>query len=193
MIVGSLIKTRRRPCSYRAILQERKSAQTVHLHRLRSRPLERSRRKPWFKTSSCIRIFLITTVVVVAGALKGAILQLMYTKDWDGVVPNGSESITILSGDHLRFCPGCDLFCKGIQARSVDSFVTPEPWDMPAGYDSQVIMAAGCICPGSSIELSTLMVLLSLCRFTSGRTYLYHAKSNSQVLQQLLDDGVLKT
>lgn len=35
----------------------------------------------------------------------------------------------------------------------MDSFVRPEPWDMP-GYDSQVIMAAGAFVSGSSIELS---------------------------------------
>ena len=35
----------------------------------------------------------------------------------------------------------------------VDSYVTPEPWDMP-GYDSQVIMAAGSFVQGASIELS---------------------------------------
>ena len=35
----------------------------------------------------------------------------------------------------------------------MDSFVTPEPWDMP-GYDSKVIMAAGAFVSGSSIELS---------------------------------------
>lgn len=45
-------------------------------------------------------------------------------------------------------------FCKGLQSGSaVDSYVTPEPWDMP-GYDSQVIMAAGAFTNGSSIELS---------------------------------------
>lgn len=45
-------------------------------------------------------------------------------------------------------------FCKAIQSASpVDSFVTPEPWDMP-GYDSQVIMAAGAFTLGSSLELS---------------------------------------
>lgn len=45
-------------------------------------------------------------------------------------------------------------FCQGIQAASpIDSFVTPEPWDMP-GYDSKVIMAAGAFTLGSSIELS---------------------------------------
>ncbi len=45
-------------------------------------------------------------------------------------------------------------FCKGIQAGApVDSYVTPEPWDMP-GYDNKVIMAAGAFTGGSSIELS---------------------------------------
>lgn len=45
-------------------------------------------------------------------------------------------------------------FCKAIQAASpVDSFVTPEPWDMP-GYQHQVIMAAGTFVSGASIEIS---------------------------------------
>ena len=45
-------------------------------------------------------------------------------------------------------------FCKGIQSGApVDSYVTPEPWQMP-GYDCPVIMAAGAFVQGSSIELS---------------------------------------
>lgn len=45
-------------------------------------------------------------------------------------------------------------FCRSIQAAApVDSFVTPEPWDMP-GYEDEVIMAAGAFVQGSSIELS---------------------------------------
>ena len=45
-------------------------------------------------------------------------------------------------------------FCQGIQQGApVDSFVVPEPWDMP-GYDCQVIMAAGAFTLGASIELS---------------------------------------
>ncbi len=45
-------------------------------------------------------------------------------------------------------------FCRGIQAASpVDSFVVPEPSDMP-GYDCQVVMASGSFTLGSSIELS---------------------------------------
>ena len=49
---------------------------------------------------------------------------------------------------------GVIAFCQGIQKGSpVDSFVTPMPWDMP-GYQDQVIMAAGALIQGSSIELS---------------------------------------
>jgi len=49
---------------------------------------------------------------------------------------------------------GVCAFCRGLQKGSpVDSFVTPEPWDMP-GYNSQVIMAAGAFTQGSSLELS---------------------------------------
>lgn len=45
-------------------------------------------------------------------------------------------------------------FCRIIQACSpVDSFVTPEPWDMP-GYDAPVVMAAGTFVQGASVELS---------------------------------------
>lgn len=45
-------------------------------------------------------------------------------------------------------------FCQGIQSGSpIDSFLLPEPWDMP-GYDSKVVMAAGAFTLGSSIELS---------------------------------------
>ena len=45
-------------------------------------------------------------------------------------------------------------FCKGIQSGSaVDSYVSPEPWNMP-GYDCEVIMAAGNFIQGASLELS---------------------------------------
>jgi len=55
---------------------------------------------------------------------------------------------------HLRSSKGVRAFCRGIQfAAPVDSYVTPEPWNMP-GYDCQVIMAAGAFVQGASIELS---------------------------------------
>lgn len=49
---------------------------------------------------------------------------------------------------------GLCAICRGIQAGSpVDSYVVPEPWEMP-GYADKVIMAAGAFTQGSSIELS---------------------------------------
>ncbi|MDL2235560.1 methionine gamma-lyase family protein [Christensenellaceae bacterium OttesenSCG-928-L17] len=45
-------------------------------------------------------------------------------------------------------------FCQSIQkAAPIDSFVVPEPWEMP-GYQCPVIMAAGAFVQGASIELS---------------------------------------
>lgn len=45
-------------------------------------------------------------------------------------------------------------FCTSIQRMSpIDSFVTPIPSEM-AGYDSEVVMSAGCFVQGSTIELS---------------------------------------
>ena len=68
---------------------------------------------------------------------------------------NGSEPRQdIIQAVTLGTPEGLIAFCKGIQAAApVDSYVDPEPWDMP-GYDSQVIMAAGAFVQGSSIELS---------------------------------------
>ncbi len=64
--------------------------------------------------------------------------------------PRGDIIQAILLGNEERLI----RFCQGIQAASpIDSFVVPEPWDMP-GYDSKVIMAAGAFTLGSSIELS---------------------------------------
>ena len=49
---------------------------------------------------------------------------------------------------------GLVAFCQGMQSGApVDSFVVPEPWDMP-GYTDPVIMAAGAFTLGASIELS---------------------------------------
>ena len=45
-------------------------------------------------------------------------------------------------------------FCRAIQSASpIDSYVSPEPWEMP-GYNDKVVMAAGAFVQGSSIELS---------------------------------------
>ena len=62
--------------------------------------------------------------------------------------------ICIIQSIKFPNADGVIAFCQGIQKGApVDSFVTPEPWDMP-GYQSQVIMAAGAFVQGASIELS---------------------------------------
>ena len=62
--------------------------------------------------------------------------------------PDIIQMIQLDSGEKMK------RFCAGIQKASpVDSYVTPEPWQMP-GYDCDVIMAAGAFIQGSSIELS---------------------------------------
>lgn len=64
--------------------------------------------------------------------------------------PRGDIVQTLEFGDSSKLI----AFCQSIQAASpVDSFVKPEPWDMP-GYDAPVIMAAGTFVQGSSIELA---------------------------------------
>ena len=98
--------------------------------------------------------FLAPTVT--AGALKGAIFAAnLFERLGLPVVPDGSESRhDIIQAVTFNDPKGLIAFCEGIQAAApVDSFVVPEPWDMP-GYDSQVIMAAGAFVSGSSIELS---------------------------------------
>lgn len=58
------------------------------------------------------------------------------------------QMVTLKNAENMK------KFCRGIQAGApVDSYVTPEPWQMP-GYNVPVIMAAGAFVQGSSIELS---------------------------------------
>ena len=84
-------------------------------------------------------------------------------------------------------------FCKGVQAAApVDSFVTPEPWDMP-GYDSQVIMAAGAFVSGSSIELSAdgpIKEPYSVF-FQGGLTWPHAKIGILKTLQNLVDAGLI--
>ncbi len=122
---------------------------------------------------------LFQAPVVTAGALKGAIFAAnIYEKLGFRVIPDSFEprydiiqAVTLGSPERLR------AFCEGIQAAApVDSYVTPEPWDMP-GYDSKVIMAAGAFVQGSSIELSADGPLREPYNvyFQGGLTW-YHAK-----------------
>lgn len=99
-------------------------------------------------------LFLAPTVT--ASALKGAVFAAACLEKLGfPVVPNSTESRhDIIQAVTFGTEEGVVAFCQGIQAAApVDSFVVPEPWDMP-GYDAKVIMAAGAFVSGSSIELS---------------------------------------
>ena len=93
---------------------------------------------------------------IVACAIKGSLL-LSKTMEYLGfkTIPHSNErSYDIIRSLYFNDKDKMIKFCKLVQSLSpVDSYVTPEPWDMP-GYNEQVIMAAGCFVAGSSIELS---------------------------------------
>lgn len=137
--------------------------------------------------------FLAPTVT--CGALKSAVFAAnLYERLGYFVVPNGSEKrCDIIQSVELKSAEALKAFCKGIQAAApVDSYVTPEPWDMP-GYDSQVIMAAGAFVQGSSIELSADGPLKEpyAVYFQGGLTW-YHGKVGIlNSLQKLVDANLV--
>lgn len=83
--------------------------------------------------------------------------------------------------------------CRGVQAASpVDSFVTPEPWDMP-GYEDPVIMAAGTFVGGASIELSADAPMRApyTAYWQGGLTYEHGRLALESVLRSLEKEGCL--
>ena len=138
-------------------------------------------------------LFLAPTVT--ASALKGAIFAAnVYERLGYHVVPDSTESRhDIIQAVEFGTPEGVIAFCQGIQAAApIDSHVTPEPWDMP-GYDAQVIMAAGALVSGSSIELSADGPIKPpyAVYFQGGLTW-QHAKFGiMKSLQMLLDKGIL--
>lgn len=93
---------------------------------------------------------------VVGEAMKTAVFAAsLFTELGFKVTPTVTEiRHDIIQAICLENAENLIAFCQGLQKGApVDSYVTPEPWDMP-GYDSQVIMSAGAFTSGSSIELS---------------------------------------
>ncbi len=138
-------------------------------------------------------LFLAPTVT--ASALKGAIFAAnIYERLGYHVVPNATEErFDIIQAITFGNPEGVISFCKGIQAAApVDSFVTPEPWDMP-GYDAPVIMAAGAFVSGSSIELSADgPIKPPYAVYMQGGLTFPHAKYGMlRTLQSMKDDGVI--
>jgi len=138
-------------------------------------------------------LFLAPTVV--SGALKGAIFAAnLYERLGYFVAPNSTEERhDIIQAIVLGTPEAIIAFCKGIQgAAPVDSFVSPEPWEMP-GYDAKVIMAAGAFVSGSSIELSADAPIEPpyAVYFQGGLTW-YHAKLGIlNSLQYLVNEDII--
>ena len=132
---------------------------------------------------------------VTASALKGAIFAAnIYEKLGFDVCPNATEDRhDIIQAVTFGKPEGVIAFCEGVQAAApVDSFVNPEPWDMP-GYDAQVIMAAGAFVSGSSIELSAdgpIKPPYSVF-FQGGLTWPHAKLGILKTLQKLVDAGLV--
>lgn len=99
---------------------------------------------------------LLLAPEVVCNAVKTAIFtgKIMTMLGFECLPVQGAKRGDIITTVLMKNSENLIAFCQGIQKGSpIDSYVTPEPWDMP-GYDSQVIMAAGAFNMGASIELS---------------------------------------
>ncbi|MGE4284429.1 MAG: aminotransferase class I/II-fold pyridoxal phosphate-dependent enzyme [Clostridia bacterium] len=84
-------------------------------------------------------------------------------------------------------------FCQGIQKGApIDSYVEPQPWDMP-GYDSQVIMAAGAFIQGASIELSAdAPIKPPYIAYMQGGLTWHHAKLGIMIaVQNMMNKGLI--
>ena len=111
---------------------------------------------PTLGFNSMIARGLFTAPQCVGECLKGAIFaaELFELAGYET-----SPAAEDLRGDIVqtltfRDSAKMEKFCKAIQSCApVDSFVTPEPWDMP-GYEDKVIMAAGAFVQGATTELS---------------------------------------
>ncbi|MBR4100095.1 MAG: methionine gamma-lyase family protein [Clostridia bacterium] len=93
---------------------------------------------------------------VVGEALKTAVYtSALFSQLGFEVSPRTDEKRgDIIQCITLNTAENLVAFCQGMQSGApVDSFVVPEPWDMP-GYTDPVIMAAGAFTLGASIELS---------------------------------------
>lgn len=128
-------------------------------------------------TSLIQGLFLAPTVV--NASLKCAIFaSAIFANLGFEVMPKPEEKRgDIVQAIQMKTPEGVIAFCEGIQmGAAVDSYVKPEPWDMP-GYDCQVIMAAGAFVQGSSIELSADAPMKEpYTVFMQGGLTWYHAK-----------------
>lgn len=133
---------------------------------------------------------------VVNGSLKGAVFlsKLFEGLGFDTIPTSYEKRADIVQAIQLKSAENVIAFCQGIQKGApVDSYVTPEPWDMP-GYDCPVIMAAGAFVQGSSIELSADAPIKPPYNvYMQGGLSWHHAKIGIIIgLQTMVDKGLVK-
>ncbi len=133
---------------------------------------------------------------VVAESLKGAVFcaALMERAGFETLPSVQANRSDIIQAVKFNNEQSLIAFCQGIQKGSpVDSYVTPQPWDMP-GYDSPVIMAAGAFIQGSSIELSADAPIKSpyIAYMQGGLVYEHVKLGNMIALQKLYNLGMVK-
>lgn len=127
----------------------------------------------------------LKTAVYAAALLEN--LGFVVTPRYDEKRGDIIECVTLGSDKALI------AFCQGMQSGApVDSFVSPEPWDMP-GYDDPVIMAAGAFTLGASIELSADGPLRPpYAAWMQGGLNFHSAKTGVMLaVQSMLDKGAL--
>ncbi len=93
---------------------------------------------------------------IVSAALKTSefACRLLSLLGFESLPKAGEKRADIIASIMFKNEKTLTSFIRGIQKGApIDSYVTPEAWDMP-GYDSKVIMAAGAFTMGASIELS---------------------------------------
>lgn len=132
----------------------------------------------------------------VGEALKSAVfISSLFESFGYSVTPKYNETRhDIVQCLGLENAESLVAFCQGIQSGSpIDSFVLPEPWDMP-GYDSKVVMAAGAFTLGSSIELSAdAPIREPYYAWIQGGLNFHSAKICAKLAaQQMEDKGLLK-
>ena len=133
---------------------------------------------------------------VVNGSLKGAVFlsKLFEGLGFDTIPTSDEKRADIVQAIQLKSAENVIAFCQGIQKGApVDSYVTPEPWNMP-GYDCPVIMAAGAFVQGSSIELSADAPIKPPYNvYMQGGLSWHHAKIGIIIgLQTMVDKGLVK-
>ncbi len=133
---------------------------------------------------------------VTGEALKTAVFAAAFFESCGyTVTPTAAEPrADIIQSIVLENPKALIAFCQGMQRGApVDSFVTPEPWDMP-GYNDQVIMAAGAFTLGSSIDLSADAPLREPYAAWMQGGLNFHSAHAGVLLaaQSMLENGLLK-